>query len=472
MDAKEIIKALQRTSEERVEIAARVRTIYNNLPPYSREELEKMPFTARSGTVVERPHHDYSPSTLQSLEACSCYQSKQSDTPHPRTVIGTLSHNVTETGEDNPELGDEDAEKVVECIEFFEQRKQLMEEARTRALADLRKSLDGAVVSNIYAVFEPVQELRETYLPIDDEVFHDVLQPPYGVPNEPRTVNATTAGYIDSALIDHTGTYAEVFDWKFGFWGVEPAVNNLQGIAYALGMFKKFPELQKIRYFFKQPNLEYITDATITRADIPAYYLRIQVVVANARRARQVGDFKAATPYVPACNFCAHIGVCPKVTEFACQVGSKFSPLDIPADITPSKVHTPDDTKLGFQLAAVVEVWAQAFRQTVTNRVLSMQAVPPPGYSLVSREGNRKIIDVEKCRKAALQHLTIEEYEKTLKPSLTAIQKMISLKAPRGQKTDAVKQFAEELEQGGAVARGDSVAFLKVIPQKPNTNQT
>lgn len=494
-----VIKAIQDTAEERAARAARVQAIYNDQPPYKREDLEKMSYKenfqdalakveaqliqevleGRSVVIeaAERPHHDYSPSTLQSLEACPCYQSKQSDTPHPRTVIGTISHGVTETGEDDPALADEDAEKVVECIEFFERRKQSLEEARGPAVSELQLRLvahHDLEMARMLAEEQVarVQELRETYLPIDDLVFHDQLMPPYGVPTEYRTVNGTTAGYIDSALIDHTGAYAEIFDWKFGFWAVERAENNLQGIAYALGMFKKFPQLQTIRYFFKQPNLDYVTDATITRADIDALYLRIQVVVANARRARQAGDFKTAKPYVPACNFCAHIASCPVVTAFACRVGSKFSPLDIPPDITPSIVHSPADTKLGFQLASVVEVWAQAFRQTVTNRVLSMQGPPPPGYSLVSRAGNRKIVDVEKCRNAALRHLTIEEYEKTLKPSLTAVEKMISLKAPRGSKTDAVKQFAEELEQDGAVARGDAVAFLKATPQKPTNEQT
>lgn len=495
-EALAIIKA---NLKERAARAERIEAIYNDQPPYKLEDLEKTEFreraldkieklsrqiaeevlTGRSIEVTaapERPHHDYSPSTLQSLEACPCYQSKQSDTPHPRTVIGTLSHNVTETGEDNPELGDEDSEKVVECIEFFEQRKHLMEEARARAVSESiqnGKILALEDVEQFELAIPKVQELRETYLPIDDEVFEEVLQQPYGLPTVRRIVHSTTAGYIDCALIDHTGTYGECFDWKFGFHPVERAENNLQGIAYALGLFKKFPELQTIRYFFKQPNLDYITDAVITRANIDALYLRIQVVVAKARAARQAGDFKTARPFVPACNFCAHIATCPVVTAFACKVGSKFSPLDIPPDITPSKVHDPADTKLGFQLASVVEVWAQAFRQTVTNRVLSMQAAPPPGYSLVCRDGNRKIVDVEKCRIAALRHLTVEEYEKTLKPSLTAIEKMISYKAARGSKTDAVKQFAEELEKDGAVARGDAVAFLKVTPQKPNqTEQT
>lgn len=408
----------------------------------------------------ERPHHDYSPSTLQSLEACPCYQSKQSDTPHPRTVIGTLSHGVTETGEDNPELGDEDASKVVECIEFFERRKQIMEENRER---HARLHIEDEV--------PPIEVLRETYLPIDDRVFTDLLMPPYGEPGEPRTVQGTTAGYIDCALIDHTNAYAEVMDWKFGRWPVEQADNNLQGIAYALGMFKRYPKLKKVKYYFKQPNLDYITDHTITREDVDALYLRIQVVVAKARAARQAGDFKTARAYVPACNFCKHIAVCPVVTDFVCKVGSKFSPLDIPPDITPSLVHSLADTKLGFQLAAVVEVWAQAFRSAVTSRVVRRAAEPPEGYKLESREP-REIADPIKYREIALRYLTEDEYTTTLKAAFGSVETLIANKAPRGQKTSQVEAFAREVEECGAVVRKKSYTFLRADPKKPTQNKT
>jgi hypothetical protein len=430
-------------------------------------------------TEMERPHHDYSPSTLQSLEACPCYQSKQSDTPHPRTVIGKISHGVTETGEDNPELTDGDAEKVAECVDFFERRKQIFDENRDRYLTEQARPQDGTIQEftarrqQLDLDTPQTVVLRETYLPIDDLVFTDVLQPPYGVPNDPRQVVGTTAGYIDSALIYYTETYAEVFDWKFGMWVVEQADNNLQGIAYALGMFKRYPKLKTVKYYFKQPNLDYITDHTIKREDIPALYLRIQVVVARARIARQVGDFDTAKAFVPACNFCAHIGRCPVVTQFACKVGSKFSPLDIPADITPTTVHDAANTKLGFQLAGVVEVWAKAFRNVVTNRVICRDAPPPDGYKLESR-APREITDQAKYKEVALRYLTEDEYNSTLTAAFGSVEELISTKAPRGQKTAQVEEFGKAVEECGAVKRKDSYTFLRAIPKKPtqeNTNQ-
>jgi hypothetical protein len=180
----------------------------------------------------------------------------------------------------------------------------------------------------------------------------------------------------------HDGTYAEIFDWKFGMWAVEKADNNLQGIAYALGMFHKFPKLEQVRFWFKQPHLDGIAERLVTRDEIPKLYLRIQVVVETAKRARASGSFALARPMVPNCNFCANVGVCDKVAVFACKVGSKFHPLEIPADITPSKIHDPKNTKLLIMLAQVMGVWAKAARAQVTDRVLRGAQVMPEGFKI------------------------------------------------------------------------------------------
>lgn len=381
----------------------------------------------------ERPHHPFSPSQLQSLEACPCYLGKESDVPHARTIAGTRAHNVTETGEDDNRLSDEDTLAAAECLDFVEQRRQQL-------------SIGGQMA---------VEELKETYLPIDDVLF-------------PDGVRFTTAGYVDRALINHNQTYAELFDWKFGFWPVEEAGNNLQGISYTLGLFKKYPTLQSIRFFFKQPLIKSLSDALFTREQLPALYLRVQTVVARARKARIDKDFATAKPHVPVCNFCSNIAVCPKVTEFACRVGTKFHPVAIPADITPTMAHDPAQTTLAMQLAQVVSVWAGAFKRLVTDRIIRGDAPMLPGYKVQSMS-RRKIVDMTLYKAAALQHLTPEEFEKTLESSLGAVEEIVKEKAVRGTKTSTVEDFQKFLEESGAVKRGDSYSFLRALPEKKDT---
>lgn len=418
----------------------------------------------------ERKHHSYSPSTQQTLEACPCYRSRK-DVVHIRAIMGTIAHEVTESGEDDARLSDEDTLAAVECIEFYERRKLLMEEARNREVERICIGMAGndshpdihAECAN--AQVPKLTELKETYLAVDAKVFFDLYTDPLTGELVSEHVTATTAGYVDRALINHDQTRAELFDWKFGMWPVEEAGNNLQGIGYLLGLFRKIPTLQEVHFWFKQPLLNAVSDAKFTRDEADKLYLRIQVVTARAREARRLMDFSMAKPMVPACNFCANIGVCPKVTEFVCQVGSKFHPIEIPADITPSMVHDPKNSDLGLKLAGVVKVWADAFRRQVSDRVIRGDAPIPDGQMIVSMQ-KREIIDKDKFKEVTLKYITEEEYMKTLDPTFTPIEDIITEKAPRGHKKAQVEAYQTELINSGAVKKGDPFSFLKAVPAK------
>lgn len=371
---------------------------------------------------TERAHHEYSPSSLESLEACPCYVGKQST--HERTAAGTKAHAVVESRQDDQTLSDDDAEAVADCLDLVEKRK---------------------------ATFTgPVTELKEEYWPVDDLQF-------------PDGVNSTTAGYADTVLVNDTKHFAEVIDYKFGHWPVTDAKNNPQGIAYALGVFHRFPTVRAVTVFFVQPHIGHTTSHVFTRGDISAMYLRVQVIVAKAREARAWGNFSTATPKIPVCNFCGNIGTCPKVSEFACKVGHKFFPLEIPENIAPTMIHTDPDTNLGMRLAAVVKVWAEAFRRQVTDRVLARRADMPDGFRLETRS-EREVVDMAKLKAVVLQHLTPEEFETTLSTTFGAMEEIISEKAPRGSKKSALQAFKAALEASGAVKRGLPYSFLKATP--------
>lgn len=391
---------------------------------------------------VERKHHPFSPSSLQNREVCACYEGRESK--HVRTIAGTLAHGVVETRTDNADLSDEDSLAAAECIDMVDHRLGLMELARQNALKDMPEPL----------TVPEIQEFKEIELAVDDCKFDDA--------------NSTTSGFLDSLLIDHTGEYAEMLDWKFGMWPVETAENNLQCISYVLGGFKHFPNLRKIKFFFRQPLIGLQSEATFTRDQIPALYLRVQVVVARAREAREQiksGNWSMATPMVPACNFCGNLGKCPKVLEKMCVVGHKFFPLEIPANLTPTMVVNTAETSLGLRLAQVVKVWADAFRAQTTDRVLRGGAQLPPGFVITS-QSRRELIDKDAFKRVALTYLSEQEYLNTLDVLFGAVEKAIQDKAPRGQKKNTVEQFQAELETAGATKKGLPFSFLRAQPVK------
>lgn len=373
-------------------------------------------------TTEQRPHHPFSPSTLQFLEACPHYQSRSE--ANERAIAGTIAHAVIESRQDDARLSDEDAEAVADCADFFERRKASM--------------------------VGPITELKEVYLPIDDCEFEDGTK-------------ATTAGYVDCVLISGDKTYAEMMDWKFGQWHVTKAVENLQGIAYALGLFHKYPTIEKIKFWFKMPHLDYISEAEFTRDNIPDLYLRIQVVVARARDARSRNDFSLAAPSTPTCNFCSRIGNCDKVSGFACKIGNKFHPLQIPDSITPTTLHTDRDTTLGMRLASVMAVWSEAFRRQVSDRVLRGDADIPCGFKLESRT-KRDLADAKKFKETSLKYVTEPEYSELQDPpGFGKLEDLISDKAIRGQKKAAIQRFKAELEASGAVTKSQPYVFLKAV---------
>jgi hypothetical protein len=223
--------------------------------------------------------------------------------------------------------------------------------------------------------------------------------------------------------------------------------------------------LKKVRFYFKQPLLGVVSDHTFFAEDIPALYLRIQTVVARAREARAKGDFSTAIPAVPVCNFCANLGKCPKVCALAIRVGQKFSPVDVPPDITPSLIQEPEHTALGLRLCAVLKVWTDAFKRQVTDRVLRGECPLPPGNKIQTMS-KREIVDQDKLHQAALRYLTEQEWQTTLDTSFGALEDLISEKAPRGQKEASVKEFRQALVDAGAVRMGDEFSFLRAVPVK------
>lgn len=429
---------------------------------------------------AERKHHPFSPSTLQNREACPCYEGR--DSQHVRSIAGTLAHEVVETRKDNKDLSDEDLIAAAECIDFVDGRFELMLSARTQAVNTRLEKLQDAEMFEDEEVEEgsiddlsdtefanreraeseisEVQEFKEIYLSIDECHYEDA--------------ESTTGGYVDSLLIDHTEENAEMSDWKFGMWPVESAENNLQCICYVLGAFRKFPKLKTIRFFFRQPLLELYSEAVFTREQVSALYLRVQTVVHRARKAREMvkaGDYSMANPMVPACNFCANLGDCPKVLAMMCRIGNKFYPLEIPDDITPSKVIAKDQTALGLRLAQVVKIWADSFRATTTDRVLRGGADLPEGF-IIQSQSRRQLVNKEKFKEIALLYLTEAEFTGTLDVLFGAVEKAIQDKAPRGHKKTTVEQFQEELDNAGATQRGLPFSFLRAKPSKEVATET
>ncbi len=379
---------------------------------------------------AERIHHPYSPSKLQCLEACPKYDS--AFTESEAATMGTMQHDVADSGVDNAKLPDYKALAVVECMEFVE--------------AQAKEFGPGCI------------RINEEYLPIDDETI---------TANGAKFIG-TTAGYLDVGLLTADGRAAKVIDYKFGQVEVEDAGNNLQGIAYMLGLWKRFPQLQHCTVFFLMPHRDQISYYTFYRRDFERLYLRVKTVVARAVEAnKDPADYSMANPTTSSCLFCSRLGQCPKVAALALKLGKKYAPLVIPDSISTSVFTDPKDAERGLKFSAVIKVWAEAYRTQVTQKTISDDFVPE-GYQLVSMQ-KRNIKSAKGLGDLAKKYLPPEmqaKVESLYEISLGPLEKLISTAAPRGEKEKTVEAFGQAALDAGHLALGDPFAFLRMSNKK------
>ena len=393
-------------------------------------------------SATERVHHPYSPSSLQTREACPKFQQRGGPV-HEMAITGTQQHDAVDSETDDPTLADYRAYAVTDCIELCQER---------------IKAFPGGTV------------LREEYLPIDDQMIRGSKDEEMTTPTGEkfigrRWLKGTTAGYLDFGIVSADGKHAEILDWKFGNNVVEEARTNLQGIAYGLGILKRFPNLETIKVEFVMPHADFHTSHTFTRAEFADMMLRVVTVVRRAQEAQKnPDDFSSACPNNSACRFCGLVGKCPKVIEKVIQVGKKYAPLRVPEQVTPTLVSDPKDVKIGIALADIVMVWAEAFKRQATAKAIEDPNFIPEGYKLATRS-KRAVVDARKLGELAKEFIPNAEDHKKVEAlydiPIGKLEKLISTAAPRGLKESTVKDFGLAALSVEAVKEGEPYSFLQ-----------
>jgi hypothetical protein len=373
----------------------------------------------------ERFHHPFSPSKLQSLEASPHYLS--SNEASEAASAGTDQHTATEDEKlnlDAPNLDDDQMLAVMKCRDFRD---------------SLIKKYPGGKI------------IKEEYLKIDDAQ----------VTVDGQTCFGTTAGYLDFAIVSSDETEAELCDWKFGWWSVEPAEINLQGISYILGLVKKFPSLKKVTVHFCMPHRDEIDSHTFTSDQFPALYLRVKTVVARAQAAYSDPVNNPCVARVSSCLFCARKGNCKVLADFVLKIAKKYQPVAVPENLTPSIIGDMASSTQLMEIAMLMDGWAKATRRQITEHSIENEDWLPEGYVMQSR-ADTTIKDYNAVREAAkAAGVSDKQIEEATKLGMTEIHKAISDAQPRGEKKSAVTAFTEGLIAAGAVEKEAPIYFLR-----------
>jgi hypothetical protein len=357
-------------------------------------------------TSAERPHHQFGPSGLKLLEMCAGYRSDPNKDPHPVTEAGSRCHDALETGDDSLLQGDDE-----------------------------------------HALVAMVRRWEAKNVPADRGV--DI--------REPRLhIGDLTYGYADRLIIRKHQAW--LIDYKFGYEPVERAEENLQGMAYTLGVFEAYPHVQAVRVVFLQPRLDYVTTCVWERSQSTSLLARIARVISRAKADRE-SDRVAG--YLP-CLYCGRKADCPTLGRIAARVAKTYEPsLDVPDVVHPSQVTDGQTMAKLMDLQAVLADFVESVKFHAARMVQETDQ-EVEGYVLATRSGRRQIVDPLAALEVAKRFgLSLEDFLAAAKPSVSDLEVGVRAAAANKQKGKQVERFNDALREADALVTHAPTQFLK-----------
>jgi hypothetical protein len=352
--------------------------------------------------MTNQLHAKHGPSSLKNKEICPHWQNRPGSSA--AADEGTALHEAAETGRLDG-LNPEQIAQVQECMISVDQ---------------LQEAIPGCI--------------RYTELTVD--------------------VCGLTFGTADVILLGaHSAT---LIDYKFGRVPVEDAETNLQGQAYALGVFDLFG-VDSVTVVFLQPRCDLRTEHTFTRsADYERMRDRVAAVIEKAE--------DPESPYClhpTNCQYCGGKARCPALTAKAMIVAEKLPErLALPAVMDPLQIAEPDQMALALRLAPVLIEWADAVKAQALEMVRGGEEIP--GYELKHRSGRRVIKELESVWDIVHGEfeLPLEGFLPACSISVTSLEKAVKSVQERGQGAKAIRKLNQLLTAEGLCVTDPEITYL------------
>lgn len=296
-----------------------------------------------------------------------------------------------------------------------------------------------------------------------------------------------TYGHYDVLIIPKPNV-GILGDWKFGINPVEPAPTNRQGLAYAVGVFQAFPEIDVVGVKFVQPRLNWITEAVFHRRDIAKHIEVIKDLVHQSLTTNEALDKDPssvpATQLNPgsACAHCVRCAKCPAYLQKMQVLAPAFGGMPAPVGVNLDAIDSP-------QKAALAYAWAKFLDDKlddVKKRCLEVAELnggkisitnPETGeelnYTVCERGFDRSLGSAPLVADSLAQWVTPEQVLGAADLALGRLQNLV-VPAMMEQNDELSKKAAEEalathLESHGLLSRPDGkIKYLKQT-KKPKT---
>lgn len=345
-------------------------------------------------------HAKISPSSLRYREICAGWQ--HSPGTSDAAEEGTMMHDAAERG-DTTSLNEEQRAQVKECFEYVEGITELADEVHKEL------KLDGGA--------------------------------------------GQTWGTADVVSIN--GEHAHVIDYKFGRWPVDDADVNLQGWAYAVGVFASFP-VSRVTVHFLIPRIDAATRHTFTREDD---YDRLKTRVATVIARAELPD-PPLNPDPKACQYCAAKARCPALAEKALMIPVNQH-WELPADLNPAAITDPGQMAKVLGVIPVIEAWAKDIRGAALDMARNGGNIP--GYSIRSRSGKRVIKDLLAAWEILNKDFALDlcEFLPACSISITGIEDAVKAKTGKGGGAALLRQLNSRFAEEGIVTSTAEIEYLQ-----------
>lgn len=271
-------------------------------------------------------------------------------------------------------------------------------------------------------------------------------------------------GTVDVTVVKRVKEHIDIADYKFGRTRVTHASENIQGHAYMVGTFDKYPWAKTVTVHFITPRLDEVTKHTYHRDDLEWHRLRVSVIVERA-----TAENPELNPRTEACRFCKNKVSCPALKDQLLPLAKKYESNNFAVDLlrkySPDTVDDPAVLGRMLEVAPVMEAWAQAAKKKALE-VAVETGDEIPGFEVRYKNPATKIKDSQAAFEALQEHFDAEEFMEVSDVSISKLAKKLGEKLPRGEKGKARSIIELALMQKDLIPKEDEVeksAYLKKV---------
>jgi hypothetical protein len=352
--------------------------------------------------MTERIHAEFSPSKLRALEISPLFEADPNRDTHPAADEGTMLHEAIETNKD-AHLTEDQIALIRLCQKYVD-------------------ALPGE---------------------IHKEIRLDIME------------NPVVFGFADAVLIRKDD--ATLVDFKFGNNKQEPTETNPAAQAYALGVFKRWPNVQSIQVLYMYPRLDVIDHCAFHRSDMPTFELRIETIIARAKAAIE------CTPNNETCIYCIHKPTCRFLHAWVLPIALRYSDrkrLELEA-YDPQNVTDPSVMGKALDAARLVIDWADSVKR---HALLLRQekGLEIPGWELATRSARKTIPNAQLAYETATQFgLSHEQVLQAVDVNLKRLLEVAKEKAISGGKAKIAIALEDKLRDTGNLVQGEDIFYMK-----------